>query len=143
MPSKNFYYHKSCYDDWKAQRQRPDENWVDMIYDFIARDLKVSYNWHMIEAQRKKFINEHNLTNKGIYYTLYWYFYIKNNKWEEDYGIGLIPHIYEDSARYWSERERQVQGIMKQIEDFVEQRNKDSAPLKISKRQKKNIKAPE
>lgn len=48
MPSKGWYYHKSCYETWKANPQ--DEDWHAMIYDFLARDLKVKYDFHICEG---------------------------------------------------------------------------------------------
>ena len=55
MPSTNFYYHKKCYDYWKNKKVRlVDHDWVPMIYDLLGREMKVSYNYHQIETQRKK-----------------------------------------------------------------------------------------
>ena len=58
MPSKNWYYHTQCYSDWKHNQDATDDDWSLLIYDFLARDLKVSYNYHMCEAQRQKFLKE-------------------------------------------------------------------------------------
>lgn len=49
MPSKGWYYHKECYDTWKAQ-PATDQDWILMIYDFLARDMKVSYDYFLCEA---------------------------------------------------------------------------------------------
>ena len=54
QPSKGWYFHKECYDTWKATPST-DEDWIDMIFDFLARDMKVSYNYHMCIAQIEKF----------------------------------------------------------------------------------------
>ena len=54
MPSKNYYYHRKCYNNWKKAQLEDDEEYVDLIYDFISRDLKVTYDWWICEAQRKK-----------------------------------------------------------------------------------------
>lgn len=144
MPSRNYYYHKTCYDTWRNLKNRSDEDWTTMIYDFLARDIKVSYNWHQIESQRKNLIKEHGFTNKGIYFTLYWYFYNKRQTWKEEYGIGIVPYIYEEAKYYWEEQERKTKGIMKQIEDLVIQRGQQQVPLNEQKsRRNKKIKAPE
>ena len=44
MTSKNYFYHKTCYDSWKKAKYSNDDDYIDLIYDFIARDLKVSYS---------------------------------------------------------------------------------------------------
>ena len=143
-PSKNFYYHKKCYEEWKASDNKSDDDWVLMIYDFIARDLKGAYNWQMIEAQRTKFVAQ-RMTNKGIYYSLYWYFITKNSKWREEYGIGIVPSIYKEATSYWTDRESKKAGIVEQIEKLAREKM-EADPIKIApttSRKKKQIKAPE
>ena len=49
MPSRNYYFHRECYHDWKKTEPLVDEEWKPFIYDFISRDLKVSYNHMYIE----------------------------------------------------------------------------------------------
>lgn len=117
MPTKNYYYHKKCYDNWKKAQFTSDEEYVEMIYDFIARDLKVSYDWWVCEAQRKKFIKENKMTNKGILFALKYFYEVKHGNWEKGHGgIGIIPFIYNDSCAYWAARERQSSGIIAEIE---------------------------
>lgn len=143
-PSKNFYYHKKCYEEWKSSANHTDEDWMLMIYDFIARDLKGSYNWGMIEAQRNKCIAQ-RMTNKGIYYSLYWYFITKNNKWKEEYGIGIVPSIYKEATSYWIDKEVKKTGIVEQIERLAREKMIQE-PIKInptSQRRQSKIKAPE
>ena len=77
MPSKNYYYHRTCYETWKARMPETDDDWVPRIYDFLARDLKVSYNYFMCEQQRKKFGKDYKINNKGIYFTLKYFYEIK------------------------------------------------------------------
>lgn len=142
MPSRNFYYHKRCYNNWKNAKEHSQEEWIELIFDLIARDLKGEYNYQMILAQIKKQINN-RMTPKGIYFSLYWYFIIKKNKWQSEYGIGIVPHIYAEATRYWINQERKQSGIVKQIEDLAKGKKKES--LQVSKpRQvkRKQIKAP-
>ena len=54
------YYHMKCYRDWKESTPATDEEYKAFIYDFLSRDLKVSYDYHMIEAQLKKFTKENS-----------------------------------------------------------------------------------
>lgn len=120
MPSRNYYYHKDCYETWK-QKDTPKEeaDWELLIYDLLARDLQVKYNYHMIESQRKKFISQKNFTNKGIYYALYWHHIIRKQPWKEEYGIGIIANIYYNAANFWVGTESRSKGIVKQIENFA------------------------
>ena len=142
MPSTNWYYHKECYENWKASSNHVDEEWVSRIYDFISRDLKVPYNWNMIEAQRKKFIKQ-RMTNKGIYFALYWYFMIKNHKWKSDFGIGIVPHIYEQSTNFWIDKANKNDAIYKQVEQFNIDREQKAKEITKKTRRRKKIKAPE
>ena len=117
MPSKNYYYHRQCYNNWKKAQPENDEGYISLIYDFISRELKVSYNWHVCEAQRKKFIKENKVTNKGILFALKYFYEVKHGDWNKGHGgIGIIPFIYNDSCAYWAAQERRTKGIVDQIE---------------------------
>lgn len=133
MPSKGWYYHTQCYNDWKKAQDPSDDDWVLYIYDFLARDLKVSYNYHMCEAQRKKFIKENKYTNKGIYFSLKYFYEIKHNSWDKgNGGIGIIPYVYKDATEYWTDIEWKKRGFMKAIEEQLAART--SRPVKTIKR---------
>jgi len=135
MPSKNWFYHKSCYESWKTNPQGTDEEWIDYIYDFISRDLKVSYDYFLIEAQRKKF-NKNNMTNKGIFFSLKYFYEVKNNDWEKGHGgIGIVPYIYNDACSYWVQRERNNKGIIAQIEQQM--REAEARPNRTIRKKKK------
>lgn len=117
MPSRNYYYHRQCYNNWKKAQPENDEGYVGLIYDFIARDLKVSYDWHICEAQRKKFIKENKMTNKGILFALKYFYEVKHGDWKKGHGgIGIIPFVYNDSCAYWAARERNSAGTIAEIE---------------------------
>ena len=117
MPVRNYYYHRNCYKDWKEAEHVNDEDYIELNYDFIARDLKVKYNYHVCEAQRKKFIKDNKMTNKGILFALKYFYEIKHGDWEKGYGgIGIIPFIYTESCAYWAAQERKSKGIIAEIE---------------------------
>ena len=117
MASKNYFYHKTCYDSWKKAKYSNDDDYIDLIYDFIARDLKASYDYYMCEAQRKKFIKENQMTNKGILFALKYFYEVKHGVWEKGHGgIGIIPFIYTDACAYWAAQERKSKGIIAEIE---------------------------
>ena len=142
MPSKNFYYHKKCYESWRASdlNNAEDEAWIDRIYDFIAHDLKQSYDWHKCEVQRERFTKQNGFTNKGIYFTLKYFYEIKGGDWKKGYeGIGIVPYIYKEATEYWVNRERRENGIMKAIEEQIKNRVRDDDRQKkfVSKTRKK------
>jgi len=117
MPSNRWYYHKSCYKNWKEAEHVNDEDYVGLIYDFIARDLKVKYDYYVCEAQRKKFIKDNKMTNKGILFALKYFYEIKHGNWEKGHGgIGIIPFIYTESCAYWAAQERKNKGVIAEIE---------------------------
>lgn len=142
MPSRNYFYHRKCYENWKKAQITDDEQYVDMIYDFIARDLKVSYDWWVCEAQRKKFIKEGKMTNKGILFALKYFYEVKNGDWEKGHGgIGIVPFIYNDSCAYWASKERQSAGTIAKIEQqMTEAMSREEVVLKQTKRKNKKSK---
>ncbi len=118
MPSKNFYYHTKCYEEFKgkATLNAEDADWVDLIYDYLARDLKVAYNYQMCEAQRKSYLKKNKLTNKGIFFALKYFYEVKHGDWARSGGgIGIVPFIYEDSCNYWITKESREHGIIERI----------------------------
>lgn len=122
MASKNFFYHRSCYENWKKGVPKNDDAYVSFIYDFISRDLKVKYDYHMCEAQRQKFLKEHKMTNKGIFFTLKYFYEVKKGSWEKSHGgIGIVPYIYNEACSYWVQKEKESKGIVAQIENQMKQ----------------------
>lgn len=123
MPSVNYYYHVRCYQDWKVNKSLSDEEWVSMIYDFLSRDLKVPYNYFLCETQRKKFIKENKFTNKGIYFTLKYFYEIKKNAWDKGHGgIGIVAFVYKEATEYWTEQERRRRGFVEAVENQLKER---------------------
>ena len=140
MPSKNYYYHRTCYETWKARMPETDDDWVPRIYDFLARDLKVSYNYFMCEQQRKKFGKDYKINNKGIYFTLKYFYEIKGNAWEKGHGgLGIVPYVFEDAKAYWVAQERQRHGFMKELEEQIKQREVIKVKRTPKKREKYNL----
>lgn len=142
MPSKNFYYHLKCYQEFKgkASVSAEDADWVELIYDYLARDLHVSYNFHMCETQRKSFIKKNNFTNKGIFFALKYFYEVKHGDWgRSGGGIGIIPFIYEESCNYWVTKESKERGIIERItQQMQELHNRDV--VKVERRHTKKRK---
>jgi len=132
------YYHMKCYRDWKESTPAADEEYKAFIYDFLSRDLKVSYDYHMIEAQLKKFTKE-NKSMKGIFFTLKYFYEIKKNDWDKGHGgIGIVPFVYIEACNYWVARERESNGIVAQIERQM--REAETREKKVIVRQTKKKK---
>ena len=125
-PSNRIYYHKKCYDEYQQSRldvhaNMADEAWFDAVWDFLRKDLKYSFNYVKVRKQWESFI-KNKMTPKGIYFALkYHYEQNKGDVTKSENGIGIIPHIYEDSCFYWQERERREVGIIAAIEAQIKQ----------------------
>jgi len=135
MPSKGWYYHKECYETWKAQPATNDD-WILMIYDFLARDIKVSYDYFLCDAQIKKYWKDNKINPKGIYFTLKYFYEVKKNPWVGHGGLGIVPYVFTEAKNFWIEQERKKRGIMKQMEENA----KEKVIIKITKNNKKKEK---
>lgn len=137
--SKNYYYHIDCWNEFiDIYRDKNSAEWLDLIYDLFSRELHEEYDYFKIQAQAKKFVENNVATMKGIYYSLYWFYVIKKNKYSKDYGIGIIPYIYNDSTKYWIEQEEKRNGIMQEIlriEQIEKSSNKQKVKIKNKKTQ--------
>ena len=136
MPSKNWYYHRICYDTWRAAPST-NEEWILMIFDFLARDMKVKYNYHLCKAQIDKFWKENKINPKGIYFTLKYFYEVKNNSWDKSHGgLGIVPWVFDEAKTYWIEQERKKRGFIKNIETQA----KEKTIIKITRKQEKKEK---
>ena len=139
MPKKNQFYHKSCYESWRAASPTEDEEWVEYIYDFISRDLKVKYDYFMCEAQRKKFLKENKMTNKGIFFTLKYFYELKHGDWDKGHGgLGIVPYVYNEACNYWILKERESKGIVAQIERQMQEAKDRESRIVRKKKAKEN-----
>lgn len=123
-PSTNFYYHKSCYNNWKKagndlNAEMSDDGWHDTAKDYLFKELRMSVDWVKFESQWKTFLRPSmspKMTAKGMYFALKYYYDVQHGNIEKAAGgIGIIPHIYEESCRYWVREEMRHEGIVAQI----------------------------
>lgn len=136
QPSRGWYFHKTCYDTWKAA-PATDEEWVSMIFDFLARDMKVKYNYHLCKAQIEKFWKDNKINPKGIYFTLKYFYEVKHNSWEKGHGgLGIVPWVFDDAKQYWIEQERKKRGFLKELEA----QSKERSVIKITRKEKRRDK---
>lgn len=152
MPSRNYYYHTSCYQKFrdinnkKGTKKEVDEEWHRLIYDYIKHDLKRSYDYFLCEAQLKNYIEKDKIgTYKGIFFALKYFYEVKNGEWDKgNGGLGIIPYVYKDSVQYWVEMEEKKKGTIAAIEQQIRERanqrtitQKRAAPKK--KKEKWNL----
>lgn len=140
MPSRNYYYHKNCYERWKSSAPINDEEYVPLIYDFISRELKKEYDYFVCEAQRKKFLKD-KMTNKGIYFSLKYFYDIKKQDWEKGHGgIGIVPYIYKTATEYWANQEQKTKGLLASIVKNAQMLKEEEKPVVVVHKKKKERK---
>lgn len=149
MPSKNYYYHKKCYESWQVEKDDVKNNtvqedlWLDATWQYLNRDLFINPNFMVVKTQWDRLLNKKR-TPKGIYFALrYFYEVKKGDKSKANGGIGIIDYIYEESVSYWAERELRGEKIVELIEQQVKERlNREKVEIKRIKptRKKKTIK---
>ena len=76
MPSKNYFYHCRCYEDWvqkknnvKISSQENDDFWRSAAYDYLKRQLKIEVNYPKVLSQWASFVKK-GMTSKGIYFSM-------------------------------------------------------------------------
>ena len=140
-PSNRIYYHKKCYDEYQQSRidvhaNKSNEVWFDAMWDLLRKDLKYDFNYHKVRRQWEKYIKD-KMTAKGIYFALKYHYEInKGDVTKSENGIGIIPHIYEDSRNYWVSREQREVGIIAAIEAQIKQAQEQKI-VKVNLRQAK------
>ena len=146
MPSKNYYYHKDCYDLWVTKRknkkditeQKQDEEYIRDIFDYLARDLKVSFDGEKVGSQIKNFIKQ-GKNAKGILFSLIYFYDVQKGDWNNSKGgIGIVPYIYDDAREYWRSQRTKQYDILEQIEKQMrERRERETITIKKKKTSKR------
>lgn len=143
MPSKNYYYHKSCYDEWKGKSpavsaKATDKEWYAYLESYLAKDLKMSINYAKFVSQWNNF-QKKKMTPKGIFFAIkYYYDVLKGDKEKAEGGIGIVASIYSDSCKYWIEQEKKQEGIVANIERQLKERNEqEKVVLRVEPKKKK------
>lgn len=128
MPSRNYYYHKSCYENWISDKgnlkaTRADEQWEGYIWDYLKRDLKLPVDFYKCDSQRKNFIKNKHYTNKGIFFALKYFYEVKKGDIDKsEGGIGIVPYVYAESTAYWQEKYARQKEVLELIEKQMEER---------------------
>lgn len=100
-PNVYRYAHKTCYDKVQASKSQDEKD-----YEELTNYIKELYDIKIINAtiskQIKTFREEYDLSYTGILKTLQWWHEIKKNKIEDkNWGIAIVPHIYDQAEEYY------------------------------------------
>lgn len=128
MPSTNWYYHTTCYENWIKQKgeraltaERTTDEWFALLKDYVYRDIKMpGLDWQKITSQWRNYLKTKNFTPKGVYFAVIYFYEVQHGNAElAKGGIGIVSNIYYESAQYWSnleaKRKGTLEGIVKQI----------------------------
>lgn len=130
MPSVNYYYHCTCYNDWKANKNNLKANgkdeafWSESLIDYLYRDVKMSIDFSKLTSQWKNFIKPgRSMTPKGVYFAVrYYYDVLHGDKEKAAGGIGIVANIYNDAAQYWTDLEMRKAGTIDAIIAQIKER---------------------
>lgn len=130
------YYHKSCYEEWVRGRNNAktcgDEDfWKESVIDYLYRDIKMTVDFVKLNSQWAAFTKpERNMTPKGVYFALrYYYDVLHGNKEKALGGIGIVPTLYRESAQYWENLEMRKSGTIDAIIEQIKARQ--NRPVKM------------
>lgn len=131
ITEKNWFWHLDCYKEkMNADKIRnenisngegTEEEWFDMLWRYLKKDLKISVNFIMIKKQWDSYLAK-KMTPKGIYLCVkYMYDVKKINPEKGNGGIGLVPWLYEECHNYWKQREHQFKIVCEEIKQQIEE----------------------
>lgn len=118
--------------------------WFEATWEFLTKEIKVPVDFHKVRSQWNNFLQK-KMTAKGMYFALRYFYEIKKNDvTKSENGIGIIPHIYQESCTYWQDREAHDAGICEAIERQIRQAQKqETVVVNRRKKSKKTITAAE
>jgi len=143
MPSKNYFYHKKCYEEWKNNKtdihaKADDDAWFETLKYYLSHDVKMPIDYAKLTSQWKTFLKK-GKTAKGIYFAIkYFYDVKKGDPKKSENGIGIISSIYEEGCAYWVNREAHDKGICERIaKQVLERQNQEKIVLTAKPHQRK------
>lgn len=146
MPSKNYFYHKTCYETWAKKKndvhaEASNKEWQDMLWEYLRKELKMNVDFAKMTNQWNSFLKK-GMTAKGMYFCLKYFYEIKKgDPTKSENGIGIIPYIYEEGKQYWYKRESQQKGICAKIEEQIRQTHKQNTVIVKQKAQRNTRRA--
>lgn len=100
-PNARRYAHKSCYENRDADTKAREE-----LHQKCKELFGESYNRVKINNQLKKFVEENDFEVEKITKALEYFFEVQENDTSKaNGGIGIVPHIYNESVKYWESKE--------------------------------------
>lgn len=127
MRSRNYFYHKSCFDEWVSGKNelnstKADNTWADYAWAYLQDEKHIHLNYEKFRAQWNSFLKK-NMTSKGIYFCLKYFYDVKHGDCEKSQeGIGIVPYIYREGTQYWVAREEKEKGICARIEQQLKEK---------------------
>lgn len=137
QPSPRYYYHLNCWRNWKQNRNnigykgRNEHFWHEAMVDFLYKTKKMDIDFARLNKMWKSYLKPPNkYTAKGIYFALKYFYDVQKNDIEKANGsIGIVPHIYNESAEYWANLEFKRRGTIEEIERQIDQRS--NRPVRV------------
>lgn len=120
MPSKNWFYHVNCYQEWvnKADDVAADatnDEWFGLAYKYLRQELLISIDFPKMQKQWDSLLKKRH-TAKGIFFALKYFYNIQHgDKSKAEGGIGIVDYIYENSCNYWASHQQQMEIVSKEI----------------------------
>lgn len=148
----NWYWHKKCYDKKIALNSKMKEqtndvecteaDWLDLLWFYLKKDLKIEANFVVIKKQWDKYIKK-GYTPKGIYFCVRYIYDVKKIRSDKSNGaIGLVDWVYVESSEYWKSREYQFKVICAELEQQMKQKRQVQSQAKTIARTMSKSKKP-
>lgn len=93
------------------------------LYELIKDLFGVTAVPPMIQKQINNYILDYNMNFKEIARCLVYWVEVQHQKLDIKYGIGIVPNIRENAAKYFKDLEIQKQQQQKEAEKAVELEN--------------------
>lgn len=93
------------------------------LYGLIKDLFNVTAVPPMIQKQVNNYILDYNMSFKEIARCLVYWVEVRHEKLDLKYGIGIVPNIREDAAKYFKNLEVQKEQQQKEAEKAVELEN--------------------
>ena len=116
MPQlKGKYVHRKC-----AEIHPADEKEKLLVYLIQTYDLKEGYIIPKYMMQLQEYAKTYQFTYSGMLKTLQYWHEVKKQPFNPNYGLGIIPHLYNEARNYyyWRWQAEQINKD-KNIEDYV------------------------
>lgn len=95
------YAHAKC-----AELQEKDEEYKAKILAKLDVVFSGKVSYQKVSMQLKSYKKD-GMTYENIYHAIQYFYDVKHSDPALAHGaIGIVPHIYDESVRYWEEQER-------------------------------------